>query len=434
MRILITGATGFIGRSLALALLHDGHELVCAVRDPARLDLPPGRWRALQADLARVPDRSWWQHRLQGMDAVVNAVGIIREAPGQSFAALHERAPSELFHACAAAGVGVVVQISALGADAQAHSRYHLSKRAADDTLRALPLRGAVVQPSLVYGVGGASAALFNRMAAAPMLALPRAGRMEVQPVLIDDVVAGIRALLAQPPQEVRTIAFVGPAPMPLADYLRGLRRALRIAGPLPVLPLPVGLFLMGARLAGRLPGSLLDAETAGMLLQGNAAPAQAFQALLGRPPRGVPEFVPATLAEGVRARAVLDVWLPVLRVALAFLWIWTAVVSLGLYPLEGSYALLARVGLSGWVATVALYGAALLDLVLGLLTLACPSRWRRLLWLAQLGLIGGYTLLITVFLPEYWLHPYGPISKNLPIVAALGLLWALEPAPRLRR
>jgi hypothetical protein len=51
------------------------------------------------------------------------------------------------------------------------------------------------------------------------------------------------------------------------------------------------------------------------------------------------------------------------------------------------------------------------------------------MLWPAQLLLIAGYTLLITVFLPEYWLHPYGPISKNLPLMAAIALLWAAEPA-----
>jgi hypothetical protein len=81
--------------------------------------------------------------------------------------------------------------------------------------------------------------------------------------------------------------------------------------------------------------------------------------------------------------------------------------------------------------ALVALHAAALLDLVLGVLTLAAPARWRRPVWLAQLVLIAGYTALITLFLPEYWLHPYGPISKNIPLVALIALLWALErPAP----
>jgi hypothetical protein len=117
--------------------------------------------------------------------------------------------------------------------------------------------------------------------------------------------------------------------------------------------------------------------------------------------------------------------------VALALLWIWTAVVSVGLYPVQDSYALLAEVGLTGGLATLALYGAAGLDLLLGLLTLACPARARRALWMTQLLLIAGYTVLISLFLPAYWLHPYGPISKNLPILAAIGLLWALEPARR---
>ncbi|WP_226986124.1 SDR family oxidoreductase [Ramlibacter tataouinensis] len=425
----MTGATGFIGRALARALLREGHELVCAVRDPARLSLGSGAWRGLRVDLSTVPMSEWWKPHLAGIDAVINAVGIIREQPGQTFEALHDRAPCELFHACAQAGVRQVVQVSALGADAQATSRYHLSKKAADDVLRALPVAGTVVQPSLVYGSEGASAAMFNQMAAAPLLALPQRGGMAVQPVHATDVVAGVLALLRKPPAPGSTIAFVGPQPMPLRDYLRQLRRALGIAGPLPVLPLPTFLFMTGARVAARLPGSILDEETAGMLLRGNAAPAADFRRLLGRPPREVAQFIHAAEAPALRTQAVLGVWLPVLRVALALLWIWTAIVSLGLYPVAQSYELLARVGLTGGLAALALYGAAGLDLLLGVLTLAAPAAWRRWVWASQLLLIGGYTLLITLFLPEYWLHPYGPLSKNLPLLAAIGLLWALEPA-----
>lgn len=431
MRVLMTGATGFIGRALALALLRQGHELVCAVREPARLDLGEGRWQALQADLSQVPSAAWWQAHLAGVDAVVNAVGILRESPGQQFDVLHHRAPVELFKAAAAAGVKTVLHISALGADAHARSRYHLSKKAADDVLRTLPLAGAIVQPSVVYGPQGASAGLFNRMAAAPLLALPQQGRMQVQPVHLDDVVAGMVALLQSPPARVDTVAFVGPQPQSLADYLRALRRVLGIAGPLPVLPLPTPLFMAGAAVAAHVPGSLLEPESAGMLLRGNAAPAQDFERVLGRPPRPVSRFVEPAWAAPLRAQAVLGVWLPVLRVALALMWVWTGIVSLGLYPVQESYALLARVGLAGGLATLALYGAAGLDIALGVLTVASPVRWQRAVYALQLLLVGGYTVLISFFLPEYWLHPYGPISKNLPILAAIGLLWALAPARR---
>jgi hypothetical protein len=54
--------------------------------------------------------------------------------------------------------------------------------------------------------------------------------------------------------------------------------------------------------------------------------------------------------------------------------------------------------------------------------------RDRRVLWLVQMMLIVGYTIIISIGLPEFWLHPYGPILKNLPMLAAIYLLYALEP------
>lgn len=303
MRVLMTGATGFIGRNLARALLQQGHELVCAVRDPSRLSLGAGSWRAVQADLAQVPPADFWRPHLAGVDAVINAVGIIREQPGQTFEALHDRAPRALFQAAAEAGVPVVVQVSALGADDGAQSRYHLSKKAADDALRALPVAGAVLQPSIVYG-DSPGAAMFNVMAASPVLAMPQAGGMQVQPVHVDDVVQGVLAVLQAPPRPVATVACVGPQPVSMAQYLRGLRRTLGLPGPLPwVLPLPTWVFMLSARAASVIPGSILDVETAGMLLRGNAAPAADFTRLLVRSPRGIDQFIAPHDVPAARAR-----------------------------------------------------------------------------------------------------------------------------------
>lgn len=308
MRVLMTGATGFIGRNLARALLAQGHELVCAVRDPARLDLGAGTWRAVQVNLATAPDAAFWRPHLVGVDAVINAVGIIREQPGQTFAALHDRAPSALFKAAAEAGVRIAVQVSALGADDRAQSRYHRSKNAADDTLRALPLSGAVVHPSIVYGDSPGSA-MFHTMAASPMLAMPQAGGMQVQPVHVDDVVQGILAVLQAPPTPVATVAFVGPEPLSMAQFLRALRAGLGLPGKLPwVLPLPTALFMLTARVASLVPGSILDAETAGMLLRGNAAPANDFTRLLGHAPRGIDRFIAPADAPALRARIWRDI------------------------------------------------------------------------------------------------------------------------------
>lgn len=116
---------------------------------------------------------------------------------------------------------------------------------------------------------------------------------------------------------------------------------------------------------------------------------------------------------------------LRLLRFSIAFVWIWTGIVSLGLYPPQDSYALLARAGIAGSLAPVMLYGAAVLDLLVGIGTLVL--RHRRWLWLFQLAVIGGYTLIITCKLPEFWLHPYGPLSKNVVMLAAIYLLYTLE-------
>jgi hypothetical protein len=71
------------------------------------------------------------------------------------------------------------------------------------------------------------------------------------------------------------------------------------------------------------------------------------------------------------------------------------------------------------------LYGAAMLDLILGVLTL---SPWRpRWLWLAQAALVLAYTVIISLKLPEFWLHPYGPVLKNLPFLVGLWILYELE-------
>jgi cell division protein FtsW (lipid II flippase) len=95
------------------------------------------------------------------------------------------------------------------------------------------------------------------------------------------------------------------------------------------------------------------------------------------------------------------------------------------LYPPQASYELLARTGIPAALRPLMLYGAATFDLLLGLGILFLPRR--RWLWLAQLALIGFYTVVIAFRLPEFLLHPYGPLTKNLPMLAAIWLLYQLE-------
>jgi hypothetical protein len=160
------------------------------------------------------------------------------------------------------------------------------------------------------------------------------------------------------------------------------------------------------------------------MLQRGNTASPAAITRILGRPPRDPREFVTPAQADGLALRAKLDWLRPLLRHSIGLMWIVSGVVSLGLFPVEQSLAMLGRVGLTGILASVALYGAAALDIALGVATLTMKTPW---LWRSQIALVLGYTALLTLFLPELWLHPFGPVLKNLPILAALVALHELE-------
>ena len=422
MLVLITGATGFIGRHLTSALLCAGHDVVAVARRPAALSAH-ARMRYLSVDFAQALDPADWLPRLKGVDAVINAVGILRERGTQTFEALHTRAPQALFNACAQVGVRRVIQISALGADADATSRYHLSKRAADHYLAGTDLDWIIVQPSLIYGSDGTSAQLFGMLACLPVIPLPDAGAQCVQPILIDDAVAAIANSLVTDKVR-RYLALVGPEPLTFKTFLSTLRAGMKLRSAR-FLPIPMPLIRAAAMLAARLPGSLMDRETLSMLERGNVADAEPARQLLAAPLHPASEFIPATQARCVRQQAQLSWLLPLLRWSIALVWIFTGIVSFGAYPVSDSYALLARVGATGNFASLLLYGAAALDLAVGLGILLLRNR--QWLWTAQLLLIAGYTIIITFKLPEFWLHPYGPVLKNLPLLAAIVLLQQLE-------
>jgi hypothetical protein len=274
-----------------------------------------------------------------------------------------------------------------------------------------------------VYGPGGESARLFDTLAALPWIPLPGDGMQRIQPIHLDDLVACIVALLERDRWRTGRIALVGSEPITLRDYLAALAGALGRAR-VRFLRIPASWVRAVAALGEAVPGALLDNETLAMLERGNTADVAETQRILGASPRPVANFVSRRVAAIARRQAQLNWLLPVLRLTVAAMWIVTGIVSIAVFPVADSYALLARTGITGTFATAALIGAAVLDIALGVATLLAPS---RLLWWLQIILIVSYTAIISVWLPEFWAHPYGPVLKNLPILAALLLLAFLE-------
>lgn len=269
MKILLTGADGFLGRNISAALIAAGHQVTPASR-------------RYGIDFNRMLTPAHWLPHLAGVDAVINSVGIIGETGNQTFRSLHTVAPIALFSACARTGVRRVLQISALGADDSAFSAYHLSKRAADDALRSLDLDWFVLRPSLIYGRGGNSAGLFMRVAALPLIPVIGAGDQPLQPIHISDVVAAVLHSL-ESANTRRTLDLVGTETLSFADWLQWMRRAQGLR-PAPLLRIPFRLAFALARL-GRHIDPMLEPENLQMLQAGCVSDARPFVDFLGRSP-----------------------------------------------------------------------------------------------------------------------------------------------------
>ena len=286
MKILITGATGFIGCHITAALLTAGYEVTVCVRDEkAAVKRWPGV-NTLKVDFVTDHQVTDWLDRLEGIDAVVNAVGIISEKDKQTFSALHTATPVALFHACAAKGVKRVIQLSALGADDHAFVSYQLSKKAADDVLRNLALDWFILRPSLVYGEEGASTRFFNFLSSFPVLPLIGGGKQLIQPVHIDDLVEVILACLTTTNTK-QTIDVVGPESFSFSEWLQRLRKK-RGKGQLHILPVPYSLMSIVSHVTQHVI-PLFTPDNLKMLQQGNVASSDAMRKLLGRNPRELP-------------------------------------------------------------------------------------------------------------------------------------------------
>jgi len=212
MNVLLTGATGFLGRHIAAALVEGGHEVTPASRRHG-------------VDFTKMIESANWIPHLEEIDAVINCVGIIGEVGTQRFEVIHAQAPIALFNACAQAGIRRVIQISAIGTESAAFSKYHQSKLIADNWLRSLDLDWIILRPALIYGADGVSTNVLMRLARLPLIPIVGDGKQVLQPMYVDDVATAVVRSLSF--EEVKkTIDLVGSENISYADWMQILRQA----------------------------------------------------------------------------------------------------------------------------------------------------------------------------------------------------------------
>jgi nucleoside-diphosphate-sugar epimerase len=240
-RVLVTGASGFIGRPLAAALADAGYTVRAAARGRRGLDFPSGIELAALPDLAQPAD---WRPLLAGVDAVVHVAAIAHvgsDIPEATYDRVNHRATAELARAAATAGVSRFVFISSTRAQAGAAAdrplretdapsptdAYGRSKLAAEAALRAAGIPYTILRPALVYGPGAkGNLASLMRIAALP-LPLPFgafANRRSL--VALDNLIAAVRFALEDARAVNETFLVADPDAVTVAELVAMLRAA----------------------------------------------------------------------------------------------------------------------------------------------------------------------------------------------------------------
>ena len=419
MRVLITGASGFIGTHVVAALLRAGHVPVAAVRG-SRAAMPGVD--ALACDFTRDVDAATWRPRLAGIDAVVNCAGILREARAGDFERVHAAVPLALAQACRDAGVRRLVQVSALGDPRDAE--FVASKHRGDEALLRSGIEAVVLRPSVVYSTRGSygGTTLLRGLAALPLIPLPGSGEARLQPLDAEDLADAVLAALERPEAAGQRLELAGPEAITLHRYLGLWRRWLGM-GEARFIAVPRALARLGARLGEAFGRGPLGMTMWRMLERGSVV----SDASLSHS-RAVLEWNPApmeaALARGAASSA--DCWQartvflrPLLHAALALTFLASGAVGL-MTPVAQVEALFEAGGLpQSWAGPLAL-GGSLADVALGL-WLIFARRPRRAL-AAMAALVVAYTVCIGALLPGVWLDPFGGLLKNIVVVVAIAI------------
>jgi uncharacterized protein YbjT (DUF2867 family) len=191
--LLLTGATGTVGRALLPRLLAEGVPVRCLVRDPRRLG--PDRVR-VQIALGDLGDHLSFRHALRGVDTVVHLASVIRDQPHGSIEELSGVATWRLVQAAERAGVSRFVFFSTMGASTRSRARLMRAKAIAERAVVASALAHTVFAPSIIYAPGDPYLRLLARMSWLPIMPIPGAGDAVFEPICADDVAACVIAAL----------------------------------------------------------------------------------------------------------------------------------------------------------------------------------------------------------------------------------------------
>lgn len=385
-RIIVTGATGFIGRHVVATLLDRRHTVVGVHRGPAPPSLAAHtRFESVSANFEKMTAVEKWTSILNGADAVINC-----EAGAPSGHAL--------FEACTSADIKRVIQVSDRGLE-----------DGPEDALTKSELSWVVVRPSLVYGPGSFDngSNLLGLAACPGAIPLPGGGTQTFQPICINDLV-GIICELSEATSFNRIIIEpVGPEKLSLKEILLKLRAWLDVPNTRTI-SIPLRLLTLVTKVTLPLPDTAKYTDS--------------FRGLYAPSPVKIDDVLvayPSTVQDQSHARQVFLT--PVITAVLALYWI----VFGGIFLMRGAPLSQDVTEVLDWISfdpIILTFGFSGWAIALGLLVLM-PISTRVLAALQGLTLV-GYMTLLSLTTPLLWFEQLGPLLNTIPILM-LVYVWA---------
>ena len=279
-RVLLTGASGFVGREILRQLLASGREVVAISRHPRAETVPPGVIQ-VAADITG----EGWLRWCDGCGAAIHLVGIIREVrtSGVTFERAHRIATERVIAGCKKLGIRRLLHMSALGSRAGAATPYHRTKWQAEEAVRASGLEWTIFRPAPIFGPGdGFSTSIAAAMRRIPVFPVFGDGTTRLQPIAVDEVAHCFVNALELRGTAGQSYDLGGPEALSYDEVLRRIARALGLRRML--LHLPVGLSRLLVSAVQHLPNAPITLDQLTMLLEGSTCDASVTAMTVGVP------------------------------------------------------------------------------------------------------------------------------------------------------
>jgi uncharacterized protein YbjT (DUF2867 family) len=267
VKVLVTGATGFVGPRIVHALRTEGRDVRALVRRPDR----GAHLASLGVELAvgDVTDAASVSAAAEGCTHVVHLVAILKGKP-HDFERVLTGGTRNVIAAAKNAGIERLVLMSALGTTSTTKDLvpYFGAKFAMEQDTVASGLEYTIFRPSFVFGRGGALATFMKQVRYSPVVTVIGSGRQQIQPIWIDDVAEHFARALDTPAAANKTFEIGGPDIVTWDELYRTIARVLGKRRALA--HVPAGLARTGARATQWLPGAPLSADQVAMIEAGD--------------------------------------------------------------------------------------------------------------------------------------------------------------------